>query len=217
MDSPTKIKFCGLRSSLDVQLALKLKVDYVGCIYVKDTPRYISFNDSKKIIDKFYENINFIGVFLNNSDDYIEKGVKCGINFIQLHGNETPTRCKEIKNRFNLPIIKAIPIFEQKDILEAKKYNDYCDMFLFDTKINSKNVHNGGTGKSFDWKIIKNNKRWLENLKPWILSGGLTTNNINKAIEITETKYVDVSSGIEYNLGKKSHKLMKQFVLNTKI
>ena len=66
-------------------------------------------------------------------------------------------------------------------------------MFLFDTKINSENVHNGGTGKSFDWKIIKNNKRWLENLKPWILSGGLTTNNINKAIEITETKYVDVS------------------------
>ncbi len=217
MNNSPKIKFCGLKKIEDVELALKLNIDYVGFIYVKNTPRYISFENSKNIINKFNKKVNFIGVFLNHSDDYIEKGVKCGINLIQLHGNETPTRCKEIKNNFNLPIIKAIPIFKQKDILEVEKYNDCCDMFLFDTKTNGENKYNGGTGKSFDWHIIKNNSKRLTKLKPWILSGGLNLNNISKAIEITKTKYVDVSSGIEYSLGKKSQKLMKEFVLNTKI
>ena len=75
----------------------------------------------------------------------------------------------------------------------------------------------GVQGQSFDWHIIRNNNKWLNKLKPWILSGGLNLNNISKAIEITKTKYVDVSSGIEYSLGKKSQKLMKEFVLNTKI
>ena len=142
MNNSPKIKFCGLKKIEDVELALKLNIDYVGFIYVKNTPRYISFENSKNIINKFNKKINFIGVFLNHSDDYIEKGVKCGINLIQLHGNETPTRCKEIRNNFNLPIIKAIPIFKQKDILEAEKYNDYCDMFLFDTKTNGENKYN---------------------------------------------------------------------------
>ena len=211
-----KIKFCGLLKEKEVQLALKLNIFFVGFIFVKDTPRYISFKDAKNIIDRFKDKANFIGVYLNNSNEYIEKGLKCGINFIQLHGNESPLRCKEIKNNFSLPVIKAIPVFEDKDISIIEKYNDYCDMFLFDTKVNSDKKYNGGSGKSFDWRIIQNKKVWIDKFKPWILSGGLNSDNIKKAIEMLEPKYIDVSSGIEYSLGNKSKKLMQEFILNLK-
>ena len=211
-----KIKFCGLINNKDIQFALNLKVSFIGLIFVKNTPRYINFNDAKNIIDKFKTKIKFVGVFLDDSNEYIEEGVKCGIDLIQLHGNESPLRCKEIKNIFKLPIVKAIPIFEEKDITIIEKYNDYCDMFLFDTKINSDKKYNGGSGKSFDWKIIKNKREWIDKFNPWILSGGLSPNNIKKALEMLEPEYIDVSSGIEYDLGKKSIELMEKFILNTK-
>tara|TARA_B100000686_G_scaffold226558_1_gene233818 strand:+ start:15362 stop:16015 length:654 start_codon:yes stop_codon:yes gene_type:complete len=216
MTNYPKIKFCGLINNKDIQSALNLKISFIGLIFVKNTPRYINFKDAKKIIDKFKNKVKFVGVFLDNSDEYIKEGVKCGIDLIQLHGNESPLRCKEIKNIFRLPIIKAIPVLEEKDISVMEKYNDYCDMFLFDTKINTDKKYNGGTGKSFDWEIIKNNKVWIDKFKPWILSGGLSSKNIKKALEMLRPKYIDVSSGIEYSLGKKSKKSMEAFILNMK-
>ena len=86
-----------------------------------------------------------------------------------------------------------------------------CDYFLLDKKNNNKKGYNGGTGEIFDWNIIYKNKKWLSRCKPWILSGGLNINNIEKAIRLTETKAIDVSSGIEYNPGIKSMELMDLF------
>jgi len=216
MTNYPKIKFCGLINNEDIQFALNLKISFIGLIFVKNTPRYINFKNARNIIKKFKNKIKFVGVFINDSDEYIEKGVECGIDLIQLHGNESPLRCKEIKNNFSLPVIKAIPVFEDKDISIIEKYNDYCDMFLFDTKVNSDKKYNGGSGKSFDWRIIQNKKVWIDKFKPWILSGGLNSDNIKKAIEMLEPKYIDVSSGIEYSLGNKSKKLMQEFILNLK-
>ena len=110
-----------------------------------------------------------------------------------------------------MPIIKAVPVFEALDLKDIEVYSAVCDYFLFDTKNENKNGYNGGTGKTFDWNIIKNNKLWLDKQKPWILSGGLNINNIQQAITYTGTKAVDVSSGIEYNTGIKSKELMKLF------
>ena len=216
MKSKTKIKFCGLTKEQDVQAAINLNINLVGFIYVKNTPRYINFKNSKKIIDKFKNQVSFVGVFLDNSNEFIEQGVKVGINFIQLHGSESPSRCREIKKEFKLPIIKSIPIFEEKDLFIIKEYSDDIDMFLFDTKSVSAKKYNGGTGLSFDWNIIKENKKWIDKLKPWILSGGLNPNNINDALNTTDAKFIDVSSGIEYSLGKKSHNLMNQFAFKVK-
>ena len=131
MKSKTKIKFCGLTKEQDVQAAINLNINLVGFIYVKNTPRYINFKNSKKIIDKFKNQVSFVGVFLDNSNEFIEQGIKVGINFIQLHGSESPSRCREIKKEFKLPIIKSIPIFEEKDLFIIKEYSDDIDMFLF--------------------------------------------------------------------------------------
>ena len=211
MYSFPKVKFCGLSDYEDVACACKQEAYWAGFIFVKGSSRYINFEKSKTIISSFKNQIKFVGVFVNPSNDYIEMGINSGIDHIQLHGDETPERCKDIKNIFNVPIIKAIPVFKALDLNGIEVYSAVCDYFLFDTKNEKKNGYNGGTGKTFDWDIIKKNKLWLDKQKPWILSGGLNINNIEQAITYTGTKAVDVSSGIEYNTGIKSKELMQLF------
>jgi len=216
MYSVPKVKFCGLSNYEDVACACEQKAYWAGFIFVKGSSRYISFEKSKTIISLFKNQIKFVGVFVNPSNNYIKMGINTGIDYIQLHGDETPERCKEIKNIFNIPIIKAVPVFKALDLKDIEVYSGVCDYFLFDTKNENKNGYNGGTGKTFDWNIIKNNQLWLDKQKPWILSGGLNINNIEEAIKYTGTKAVDVSSGIEYNLGIKSKELMQMFAHKTK-
>ena len=211
-----KVKFCGLSNYDDVALACEQQAYWAGFIFVKGSSRYIKIEESKSIISLFKNKIKFVGVFVNPSNDHIKRAIKAGIDNIQLHGQETPKRCKEIKNIFNIPIIKAIPISIELDLKVIEDYSGTCDYFLFDTKNENKNGYNGGTGKTFDWNIIKNNKLWLNKQKPWILSGGLNSKNIEEAIKFTGTKAVDVSSGIEYNPGIKSKKLMQLFVQKIK-
>jgi len=211
MYSLPKVKFCGLSNYEDVAFACEQQAYWAGFIFVKGSSRYISFEKSKTIISSFKNQIKFVGVFVNPSNDYLKMGINAGIDYIQLHGEETPERCKDIKNIFNIPIIKAFPVFKELDLKHIEVYSAICDYFLFDTKNENKNGYNGGTGKTFDWNIIKNNKLWLDKQKPWILSGGLNINNIEQAITYTGTKAVDVSSGIEYNTGIKSKELMQLF------
>jgi len=200
----------------DVACACEQQAYWAGFIFVKGSSRYINIEKSKTIISLFKNQIKFVGVFVNPSNDYIKMGINAGIDYIQLHGEETPQRCKEIKNIFNIPIIKAIPISKEIDLKSLIVYSTVCDYFLFDTKNENKNGYNGGTGKTFDWNIIKNNQLWLDKQKPWILSGGLNINNIEEAIKYTGTKAVDVSSGIEYNSGIKSKELMQLFAYKVK-
>jgi len=206
-----KVKFCGLSSYDEVACACEQQAYWAGFIFVKGSSRYINIEKSKTIISSFKNQIKFVGVFVNPSNEHIKMGINAGIDYIQLHGEETPERCREIKNIFNIPIIKAVSVFKALDLKAIEIYSGVCDYFLFDTKNENKNGYNGGTGKTFDWNIIKNNKLWLDKQKPWILSGGLNINNIEQAITYTGTKAVDVSSGIEYNTGIKSKELMQLF------
>jgi phosphoribosylanthranilate isomerase len=207
-----KIKFCGLAEKEQVAFAVKNNIYWAGFIYVKGSSRFITYENSKNIISSFKDKINFVGVFVNADNDHIELGINAGIDYIQLHGEESPKRCEEIKNIYKKPIIKAIPIEDESDLKNIENYNNVCDYFLFDKKNTNKKGYNGGTGKTFDWNIIYKNKEWLSKFKPWILSGGLDIYNINQAINLTETKAIDVSSGIEYSSGIKSMELMDLFV-----
>tara|TARA_B100001175_G_C19457764_1_gene614825 strand:+ start:347 stop:1021 length:675 start_codon:yes stop_codon:yes gene_type:complete len=211
MNNFLKTKFCGLANKEHVAFAIKNNIYWAGFIYVKGSSRFITYEDSKKIISSFKNKINFVGVYVNPSNDNIKLGINAGIDYIQLHGEECPERCKEIKKLYKKPIIKAIPIADESDLKNIEYYNNVCDYFLFDKKNTNKKGYNGGTGETFDWNIIYNNKKWLSKFKPWILSGGLDIYNINKAISLTETKAIDVSSGIEYNSGIKSIELMDLF------
>ena len=212
MNDKMKIKFCGLTNYDEVSFAYKNNIFWVGFIFVKGSVRFIEFNKAKEIISKFKNKLNFVGVFVNSNNDWIKQAIDIGINYIQLHGEESPDRCKEIKTIFKMPIIKAIPIEKEEDLKSLETYNDVCDYFLLDKKNIKKDGFNGGTGQNFDWNIINRNKNLLNEFKPVILSGGLNINNIEEAISLTGTKAIDVSSGIEYNPGIKSLELMDIFV-----
>tara|TARA_B100001996_G_scaffold268883_1_gene210220 strand:+ start:42 stop:710 length:669 start_codon:yes stop_codon:yes gene_type:complete len=212
MNDKMKIKFCGLINYDEVAYAYEKNIFWVGFIFVKGSARFIEFNKAKEIISKFKNKLNFVGVFVNSNNDWIKQAIDTGINYIQLHGEESPDRCKEIKRIFKMPIIKAIPIEKEEDLKVIENYNDVCDYFLLDKKNIKKDGFNGGTGQNFDWNIINRNKNFLNEFKPVILSGGLNINNIEEAISLTGTKAIDVSSGIEYNPGIKSLELMDIFV-----
>ena len=85
-------------------------------------------------------------------------------------------------------------------------------MFLFDAKSTNMDKTLGGNGRVFDWNIIKNNESWLRDFKPWILSGGLNQKNIIEALKLTKAEAIDISSGIENDLGKKDINLMQEFI-----
>ncbi len=212
MNYVTKIKFCGFTNYDDVAYAIKNNIYWIGFIFVRGSSRFIEISKAKEIISKFDNNLNTVGVFVNANDEWIKLALDAGINYIQLHGEESPERCEEIKSLFKIPIIKAIPIEKEEDLKNIEAYNDVCDYFLLDKKNKNKGGFNGGTGENFDWNIIRNNKEWLNEYKPWILSGGLNKNNIQEAIRLTGTKAIDVSSGIEYNPGIKSNELMELLV-----
>ena len=207
------IKICGI-SSIEILRKLEtLNIDYIGFIFYEKSKRYIDAKKAEEISKSINSKIKIIGVFVDPSDNYIAKILnRVPLSGIQLHGKETPNRIKEIKNQTNILTIKAIPIEREEDLKNIEIYNDVCDYFLLDKKNISKTGFNGGTGENFDWNIISRNKNWLNQFKPWILSGGLNIYNIKEAIEITGTKAIDVSSGIEYNTGIKSIELMDLFV-----
>ena len=212
MDNLPKIKFCGMSQKDDIDAAIKLKVNWIGIIYVYSSHRYVDFTTSDLIIDQYKDLIDFVGVFVNADDNLLKRAVKSGINAIQLHGDETPERCMEVKSNFNLPIIKAFPISEQEDLDKIRNYEDCCEMFLFDAKSTNMDKTLGGNGRVFDWNIIKNNESWLRNFKPWILSGGLNQKNIIEALKLTKAEAIDISSGIENDLGEKDINLMQEFI-----
>tara|TARA_Y100001936_G_C16018323_1_gene637883 strand:- start:319 stop:954 length:636 start_codon:yes stop_codon:yes gene_type:complete len=192
-------KICGITNINDAFAAIENKASAIGFIFVKDSPREISFETAKIISKKIGNNISKIGVFVNQDKEIIEKAVKSiPLNMIQLHGDENPSFC----NSFTIPVIKAIQIKNHESINKAKKYN--VNAILFDTY--KKDIR-GGTGNTFDWKILSSQKYD----KPIILSGGLNKKNILKAINHVNPVAIDVNSGVEESPGKKSHLKIKNF------
>ena len=127
-------------------------------------------------------------------------------DFIQLHGDETPDRCSEIKTRFNIPIIKGIGVKTRKDLINStKKFENHSDILILDAP---SMILPGGNGSKFNWNILNN----YDCKKKWMLAGGLQSNNIQEAIKITNPPAIDISSGVEVEKGIKSPQLIKDFV-----
>ena len=145
-----------------------------------------------------------------------KSAVNSVINTIQLHGKENPKRCQELRDNFNLPVIKAFSLSKENDLAKVRRYKNSCDMILLDSKEFEIDKNPGGNGRAFDWNIIKDNESWLNNFKPWILSGGLNNENIFKALNLTKAKAIDISSGIEESHGKKNIDLMEKFIFKVR-
>ena len=207
MRKSLEIKICGINDKYSMATALECKVEYIGLVFFKNSPRNVSIELSKKLLENRNTFTKIVALTVNPDDDLISKIIiNIKPDFIQLHGNETPERCLNIKNQFNIPIIKGIGIKTREELIIAtREFEKHSDVLLLDAPSISLP---GGNGSKFNWNILKN----YNNQKKWMLAGGLQSNNIQEAIKITNAKAVDISSGVEVQRGIKSPKLIKDFV-----
>ena len=203
-----EIKVCGINDQISIDAAINNSVDYIGLVFYKESPRNISISNAKVLIRNRPEISKIVALTVNPSDNFlleIKKNIEP--DFIQLHGEEGPNRCKDIREKLNIPIIKGIGIKNDVNIKYLiKPYEEICDILILDAP--SEELP-GGNGKKFDWKILKNYK----SQKKWMLAGGLNINNISEAIDITRPPAIDISSGLETIKGVKDPQLIKNFVL----
>ncbi len=202
----TKVKICGITNYEDAAHAAILGADYLGFNFYELSPRNADESEVKKFIGRLPKNVRKVGVFVNHNLDTVKKIVKnLDLDLIQLHGDEPQDYCSKLKRETKKQIIKAFRIKDKKDINKIKNYN--VDYLMFDAY---KEGMFGGTGRTFDWKIIKGAN------KPFFLSGGLNPKNVKEAIRIAKPYAVDAASGVEVSPRKKDYKKIKEFIENSK-
>jgi phosphoribosylanthranilate isomerase len=198
----TRIKVCGITNLRDALMALELGVDAIGFVFAK-SPRQIGPLEASKITRRLPPFITKVGVFVNEKESTIKKiAMDCLLDVLQFHADESPTYCKKFIKQWKL--IKAFRIKEKNDLKKISKYE--TDAYLLDSFVEK--IY-GGTGMTFNWGLSLLAKKLG---KPIILSGGLRPETVADAIRMVRPYAVDVSTGIESKPGKKSYKLMKNFI-----
>ena len=200
-------KICGIKNEDTLICCEDNSVNFFGMIFYPKSPRNISIEDASDLQKKSENlNINGVGVFVDKNIDEIEGIIKkVRLKYVQLHGSEDEEYIKTLK-RIGVKVIKSISISKINDLRNISNYNS-SDYFLFDYKP-MKNELPGGNSKSFDWNILKN----LNTNKPWFLSGGIKIKNIQEILSDINPFGVDLSSGVEKELGIKDNHIINNFI-----
>lgn len=202
LNPQVKVKICGMTQVKDVVYAVEQGVDAVGFIFYKKSSRSVTMKAVREIIAKLPPFVDTVGVFVNETVERVNKTAEyCGLDLVQLHGDESPAFCRKIKRR----VIKALRIKDIQSIKQLEKYS--VSGFLLDTF--SEDMH-GGTGKVFDWNLVHPAKK----IGPVILAGGLTPRNVRQAISQARPYGVDVCSGVEKAPGIKDLEKVRAFLKN---
>jgi len=197
-----RFKICGITNLDDALASINAGAYALGFIFVKSSPRYISPENAKEIICSIPPFIQTVGVFMNEDASRIEEVVKfCGLDMIQLHGDEDPAFCR----RFMPRSIKAIRVKDKESISLIKSYKGCVRAILLDTY---KKEKAGGTGESFDWDLALEAKQFGI---PIILSGGIGPENVRQAVSLVKPYALDINSKVETHPGKKSAILIERF------
>ncbi len=197
-----KIKICGLMHKDNLLEVENLQPDYFGFIFYPKSERYIRStlapSDLMKVPGKK------VGVFVNSPEEEIIKAAKeFHLNAIQLHGDESPQYCENLKNK-NLEVIKAFRVDKDFDFSMTKEFRSCCNFYLFDTK----GKKEGGNGFSFDWQLLNNYDQEV----PFFLSGGIGPENVMEINTLRNMNLygIDLNSRVEISAGIKDIKKIKE-------
>jgi phosphoribosylanthranilate isomerase len=196
------VKICGITDYEDASMAVELGAGVLGFIFAR-SPRQITPQKARDIISAMPPFVKTVGVFVDEEPAAIKEMIHyCGLDLVQLHGDESPDLCSEL-----MPYtIKALRIRDESSLRTSRIYQGKVRALLLDTYLEDKA---GGTGKTFDWQLaLKIKKLGI----PIILAGGLGPSNIDDAVSTVRPYAVDVNSGVEERPGKKSHTLMKDLM-----
>ena len=201
----TRIKICGVTRADDARAAVELGADAIGLVFYAPSPRNVDRDEARAIIATIPPFVTAVGLFVDPVAEQVESVLRhCALGALQFHGNEAPEFCR----RFRLPYLKAVRVRADADLVQyLANYYD-AQGWLLDA------YHDrlyGGTGETFDWKLIPNDLA-----RPMILSGGLTPDNVGAAVRLVRPWAVDVSSGVEAAKGIKDAAKIKAFIAGVK-
>jgi len=200
-----KVKVCGMKFPQNIGTVSELNPDMMGFIFHPNSPRYVERLDTK-VVHSIPDNIMKIGVFVDQKfvDTYLMIE-KYKLNGVQLHGNEPVEYCRSFKE-LNLIVLKAFPILHASDFEATLAYEGVCNYYVFDTKTSL----SGGSGVKFDWNLLSEYKGET----PFLLSGGISPEDVESIKEIHHPKFagVDINSKFEISPGLKSLVMVSSFV-----
>jgi phosphoribosylanthranilate isomerase len=207
-------KICGLSTAESVREAVRGGAAYVGFVFYPPSPRYVEAGQVARLCAEVPAGVQRVGLFVDADDATIARILaEAPIDILQFHGKESPDRVVEAKLRHKRPVMKAIAVAGPEDVLGARRYEEVADILLFDAKPpRLPQALPGGNGLAFDWQLL-GAKTWS---KPWMLSGGLTAENVAEAVATTNAPAVDVSSGVEHRPGEKDPAKIAAFLQATK-
>lgn len=205
----TEVKICGITSTAAIDAAVAAGAAYGGLVFHPNSPRNVGFEQARALADHMRGRLKIVALIADMDDARIENLVAAvRPDFLQLHGSESARRAAYIRGKFGVPVIKALPVGEAADLAAAAEYEDAVDMLMFDARPPKGAERGGGHGQAFDWKIL-GDKSFS---KPWFLAGGLTPENVARAVELSGAKLVDVSSGVEGAPGVKDGARIRDFI-----
>ncbi len=203
------VKICGLSTPETVAAAAEAGAAYLGFMFFEPSPRNLSIEAAQDLAPHIPRGPARVGVFVNADAALLEAAVNAlDLDWLQLHGKESPDEVARLKQKTGLRVMKAIGVSEAEDVAKASEYFDAADAMLFDAKPPKGSILPGGNAVSFPWEIM----RGAELPEKWMLAGGLTPNNLAEAVKLSQASILDVSSGVESSPGVKSKSLIEAFL-----
>lgn len=204
-----RVKICGLKTLADVQAAAASGAAYAGFNFFPKSPRSVTIEQARELTLAAPIGLAKVALVVDADDALLDAIVDAmPLDMLQLHGHETPDRVAEVKARYGLPVMKAVGVADEGDLAAVFDYSLVADQILIDAKPPKNAVLPGGNGLTFDWRLVAQ-RRWL---RPWMLAGGLTAQNVAEAVRLTNARQVDVASGVESAPGVKDPARMTEFV-----
>jgi phosphoribosylanthranilate isomerase len=205
----TQVKICGINDAEGLDSAARAEANWVGFVFYPPSPRAVVAEQASALAHRLPPAIVPVGLFVDATDEAIEAVLaEVPLGLLQLHGQETPERCAAVRERFGLPVMKALGIAAEADVVLLDHYAPAVDRFLLDAKPPPGASLPGGNAAAFDWSLLAG--RAIP--RPWMLAGGLTAANVAGAIRASGAAAVDVSSGVERMRGVKDPVLIRAFV-----
>lgn len=206
---PLSIKICGLKTAEALDTALESGADMVGFVFFGPSPRNLGLVEARRLAERVGNQALKVALSVNASDRELHDIVDAiRPDMLQLHGTETPEQVALVRSKFGLPVMKALPIATRADLSPVRLYAKVADRLIFDARAPKEATRPGGLGTPFDWTLL----RGIDAGVPYMLSGGLTADNVAEAIRITGAPGVDVSSGVESSPGVKDPDKIRAFI-----
>ena len=207
--SDIRVKICGLRTPADVAAVARAGAAYAGFVFFAKSPRNVTLPEARLAALVAPPGLAKVALTVDADDATLDAIVEAvPLDVLQLHGHESPDRVAQVRARYGLPVMKAIGLADEGDLPAIFEFSTVADQILIDAKPPRGADLPGGNGLAFDWRLLAG-RRWL---RPWMLAGGLTAENVAEAVRLTGARQVDVSSGVESAPGVKDAARIAAFV-----